>query len=85
MLMKGLREETTWTPQKHSRRTLSKYLMKLASSYSNVVELEEEEDVSEIETNETYAKQQLSKEDTKTTILRISWNKQDDQLEVKLP
>ena len=59
--------------------------MKLASSYSNVVELEEEEDVSEIETNETYAKQQLSKEDTKTTILRISWNKQDDQLEVKLP
>ena len=59
--------------------------MKLASSNSNVVELEEEEDVSEIETNETYAKQQLSKEDTKTTILRISWNKQDDQLEVKLP
>ena len=59
--------------------------MKLASSYSNVVELEVEEDVSEIETNETYAKQQLSKGDTKTTIVRISWNKQDDQLEVKLP
>ena len=51
----------------------------------NVAELEKEEYVSRKETNEKYAKQQLSKGYTKTTILGISWNKQDDQLEVKFP
>ena len=38
-----------------------------------------------METDKTYSKQQLSKGDTKTKILGISWNKQDDQLEVKFP
>ena len=52
---------------------------------SNVAELQQEENVSQIETDETYVKQQLSKGDTKETILGISWNKQDDQLEVKFP
>ena len=50
---------------------------------SNAAELEE--DVSQKEASETYIKQQLSKGDTQTTILEISWNKQDDQLEVKFP
>ena len=55
---------------------------KLHKRHSNVAELEEEKDVSQIETDETYAKQQLSKGDAKSTIPGISWNKQDDQLEV---
>ena len=58
---------------------------KLHKWHSNVAELEEEEGVSQIETDKTYAKQQLSKGDTKATIFGISWNKQDDQLEVKFP
>ena len=56
---------------------------KLHKRHSSVAELEEEKDVSRIETDETYAKQQLSKGDAKSTILGISSNKQDDQLEVK--
>ena len=56
---------------------------KLHKWSSNVAKLEEEEDISQMETDETYAKQQLSKGDRKTEILGISWTKQDDQLEVK--
>ena len=59
--------------------------VKLHKWHSNVAELEEEKDVSQIETDETYAKQQLNKGDIKTIILGIFWNKQDDQLEVKFP
>ena len=58
-------------------------MLQVTQSYSNVTEEEEQEDVSEIETDQTYTKQQLSKGDTKATILGISLNKQDDQLEVK--
>ena len=71
--------ETTWSLQKNSG--IISY--KLNKCHSNVPELEEEEDISQIQTDETYAKQQLSKRDTKATILGISLNKQDDKLEVK--
>ena len=42
---------------------------KLHKWSSNVAKLEEEEDISQMETDETYAKQQLSKGDRKTEIL----------------
>ena len=71
--------ETTWSLQKNSGRIS----YKLNKCHSNVPELEEEEDISQIQTDGTYAKQQLSKGDTKAKILGISLNKQDDQLEVK--
>ena len=58
---------------------------KLHKLHSSIAELKEEEDHSQIETDETYSKQQQSKEDMKTRILGISWNKQDDQLEMKFP
>ena len=58
---------------------------KLHKLHSRVAELKEEEDHSQIETDETYSKQQQNKGDTKARILGISWNKQDDQLEMKFP
>ena len=64
-------------------KIFNKACFKLHKCYSNVTEEEEEEDTSEIETDQTYTKQQLSKGDTKRAILLISWSKQDDQLEVK--
>ena len=39
--------------------------------HSNVAELEEEDDISEIETDETYAKQQLSKGDREQQFLEF--------------
>ena len=51
---------------------------KLNKLHSNVSVPEEEKDHEKIETDKTYAKQQLSKGDMKTTILGISLNKKDD-------
>ena len=61
--------------------------MKLASSYTNGTPMLQNwrKRKTSHKTDEKYAKQQLSKEDTKTAILGISWNKQDGQLEVKFP
>ena len=73
------------TFKKNIVKILTEAGFKLHKWHSIVQELEEEKDVSQKETDETYAKQQLSKGDTQTTILEISWNKQDDQLEVKFP
>ena len=66
-------------------KTFNEAGFKLHKWHSNVAELEEQEDVSRIETDEKYTKQKLSKGDAKTTILGIFWNKQDDQLGVKFP
>ena len=44
---------------------------KLHKWHSNVAELEEEDDISEIETDETYAKQQLSKGDREQQFLEF--------------
>ena len=51
---------------------------KLNKLHSNVSVPEEEKDHEKIEADKTYAKQQLSKGDMKTTILGISLNKKDD-------
>ena len=76
--------ESAKTFKENISKTFNDAGFKLHKQHSNFAELEEEEDVSQIETNETCAKQHLSKEDTKPIILEISWNKQDDQLEVKI-
>ena len=69
----------------HSRFVLEGTIKHHLKRFSNFAELEEEEDVSQKETDETYSKQQLSKGDTKTATLGIFRNKQDNQLEVKFP
>ena len=81
----GDNKESAKTFKKNIVKIFNETGIKLHKWHSNVAELEKEEDVSQVETDETYAKQQLSKGDTKTSILGISWNKQDDQLDVKFP
>ena len=77
--------ESAKTSKENIAKIFNEAGFKLHKWHSNVAELEEEKDISQIKTDETYAKQQLSKGDTKATTLGISWNKQDDQLEVKFP
>ena len=77
--------ESTKKFKKNIVKILNEAGFKLHKLHSNVADLEKEGDVSQKETHETYAKQQLSKGDTQTTIFEISWNKQDNPLEVKFP
>lgn len=49
--------------------------------HSSVTELEEEKDHLQIDNMETHVKQQLNKEDTKSIIIGMSWNKYGDYLE----
>ena len=83
--MKWCEHDEPQTVKEHSVKIFNGADFRLNKWHSNVTELEEEEGISQIETDKAYAKQQLSKGDTKTTILGISWNKQDDQLELKFP
>ena len=79
----GENGESIKTFKKNVVKTFNEAGFKLHKWHSNIAELEEEGDHSQIETDKTYAKQQLNNGDMKTTTLRISWNKQDNQSEVK--
>ena len=59
-------------PQKYLSRTPSKILMKLISKLHNSKELERKNGHSQMETDKTYVKEYLSKEDTKSAILALS-------------